>query len=158
MFSQITRLELIIVAAVLLLLFWTRAPRSGNAEVPLAGPTAQDTPAPAPAESTPVPAGDARAPAGDERESSLLAEAPLAPIQPKIRRIGVVDARSCPGLNYKEVMYGEVTVRWVWDGQRLVPRKVCVVQEGNGVTSVWDFDQHDPAVKMSEIQEPINSQ
>jgi hypothetical protein len=80
----------------------------------------------------------------DQSESNLLAEAPLAPIQPKIRRIGVVDARNCPGLNYKEVMYGEVTVRWVWDGQRLVPRKVCVVQEGNGVTSVWDFDQHGP--------------
>ncbi len=94
----------------------------------------------------------------DTGGSNPVVEAPVAPIQPKLRRIGVVDARNCRGLGYKEVMYGEVTVRWVWDGQRLVPRKVCVVKESNGVTSVWDFDEHDPAVRMSEIQEPINPQ
>ena len=163
MFSQTTRLELVIVAAVLLVLFWTRAPRSGNAGVRIDGaPTAQDvqprSPASAPVESTPVPPPAVTMPAVDAGGSGAIVEAPVAPIQPRIRRIGVVDARNCPGLGYKEVMYGEVTVRWVWDGQKLVPRKVCVVRESNGVTSVWDFDEHDPDVKMSEIQEPINPQ
>jgi hypothetical protein len=163
MFSQITRLELIIVAAVLLLLLWTRAPRSGNAGVRLdAGPTVQDieprSPAPAPVESITIPSLDAERPAVDEGRSDPVVEVPVAPVQPKLRRIGVVDARNCSGLGYKEVLYGEVTVRWVWNGQRLVPRKVCVVRESDGVTSVWDFDEHDPDVKISEIQEPIKPQ
>ena len=67
-------------------------------------------------------------------------------------RVGAVDAR---GLD-KDVMYGEVTVRWVWNGTRFVPRKVCVVKEPNGVTSVWSFDQQGQAV-LSELSDASDS-
>jgi len=65
--------------------------------------------------------------------------------------MGVVDARNCGRLKYKDVLYGEVTVRWVWDGQKLVPRKVVEVKEKNGVTSIWSFDEHEDIV-LSEIR------
>jgi len=70
--------------------------------------------------------------------------------QPR-KRMGMVDARNCGRLKYKDVMYGEVTVRWVWDGQKLVPRKVVEVKEKNGVTSIWSFDEHKDIV-LSEIR------
>jgi len=72
------------------------------------------------------------------------------PSQPR-KRMGMVDARNCGRLKYKDVMYGEVTVRWVWDGQKLVPRKVIEVKEKNGVTSIWSFDEHKDVV-LSEIR------
>jgi len=52
----------------------------------------------------------------------------------------VVDARKCPGLNYNDILYGEVTVRWVWDGARFTPHKVVVVREKSGVVSTWNLD------------------
>ena len=63
-----------------------------------------------------------------------------------------VDARTCPGLNYPEVMYGEVTVRWVWDGSKLSPRKVCVVNQPDGVTTGGSFDDPSGAT-LTEIGE-----
>lgn len=64
--------------------------------------------------------------------------------------MGMVDARNCGRLNYTDVLYGEVTVRRVWDGQKFVLRKVIEVKEKNGVTSIWSFDE-DKDVVPSEI-------
>jgi len=167
MFSQTTRLELFIVAAALLvLLLWNRAPRSGNAEVRL--DTGQITRETQPASRSPQSAvsssspsspssPDATASTGAATASAPDATAPAVPAQPKFRRIGVVDARNCDGLNYKDVLYGEVADRWIWDGQKFILHKVCVVKESSGVTTVWDFDKHDPNVTLSEIEEPIES-
>jgi hypothetical protein len=63
----------------------------------------------------------------------------------------MVDARKCNGLNYKDVMYGEVTVRRIWNGQEFVARKVLEVKEKSGVTSIWAFDERDD-VTLSEIK------
>ena len=65
-------------------------------------------------------------------------------------RMAAVDARGSDQLGYNDVMYGEVTVRWVWNGTKLVPEKVCVVQEDDGVSSVWSFDRQKEAV-LSEL-------
>jgi hypothetical protein len=82
---------------------------------------------------------------------SLEAE-PSGSDHPPASRIGTVDARNIPHLPYGDVMYGDVTVRWVWNGTRFVPQKVCVVQEKDGVSSVWSFDQQDRAV-VSEVSD-----
>ncbi len=163
MFSQTTRLELFIVAAaLLLLLFWNRAPRSGNAEVRLdAGQMAQETGSQSESSQAAVSSSspsvpDTTASAGNVVSTPAIA-APAVPPQPKFKRIGVVDARKCSGLNYPDVLYGEVVDRWVWDGQKFILRKVCVVKESTGVTTVWDFDKHDPNVTLSEIEMPIDS-
>jgi hypothetical protein len=170
MFSQATRLELTIVVAALLVLFLCRQPpKSGNAgirteigRIPEAGQrmdngkrTAENVAASHPQSeignsqsSGPqlrviTPSSDAATPDNNSTESAM-------PPQPKIKRIGMVDARKCSGLNYKDVMYGEITVRWVWDGQKNVPEKVCQVREPSGVISTWSFDNHDGIV-LSEI-------
>jgi hypothetical protein len=162
MFARTTRLELIIVVTALLLLwFCSRPPTSGNAQTFLdTAETAHQTPLPGqPADS----GNTAAAPASvSPAESGTVAAAPTnpepatppAPPQPRYRRIGIVDARNCDKLNYQNVMYGEIAVRSVWDGQRFVPRKVCVVRESDGTSSVWTFDEQDN-IKLSEIQEPI---
>jgi len=77
-------------------------------------------------------------------------------VQPRAKRIGIVDARNCGNPKYKDLMYGEVTVRWVWNGGKFVPQKVCIVDEGNGVTSIWSFDQQN-GVTVTERQEPIDN-
>jgi hypothetical protein len=69
---------------------------------------------------------------------------------PGVTRMGAVDARNCKDLDYDKVMYGEVTVRWVWNGTRFVPQKVCIVEEENGTSSVWSFDQPGEVV-LSEV-------
>ena len=71
---------------------------------------------------------------------------PVVPPQPKMKQIAVVDARKCDGLKYKDLMYGEVTVQWVWEGGRRVPKKVCQVREPSGVISTWSFDNNDGIV------------
>ena len=43
-------------------------------------------------------------------------------------------------------MYGEVTVQWVWEGGRRVPKKVCQVREPSGAISTWSFDNNDGIV------------
>lgn len=60
--------------------------------------------------------------------------------------VGVVDARRCFGLNYLYVMHGAVSTRMVWNGQTFVPQKVCVVKEGEGVASIWSFEQRGRAI------------
>jgi len=156
LFSNARRLELVIVAAALLvLLLCSRPPRSGNANTHADN---LDTAIPTPhsleelgvslptASQEQVQDGPDAAPSSD----------PMPPeeMPPKIKRIGVVDARNCDKLNYKDVMYGEVSVRWVWDGQKLAPQKVCIVPDSNGVSTVWSFSQNND-VTLSERQEEI---
>jgi len=171
--AKVTRLELVIIAAVLVVLvFSNRPPQPGNAETrtdldvsvgnpqtsapqrqrepfasqvqPESQPPAVDSPAmqmplgPKPADLTPEPAP-----------------------QPQTRgkQYAMVDARKCDSLKYPNVMYGEVSVRWVWDGTRFVPRKVCEVRESNGVVSVWSFDDQHEGVTITPVpadQVPMN--
>lgn len=157
MLSQAKRLEFVIIAAAfLVLLFCRRPPRSGNAGVSVnAEPVGQRAPS-----AFPPPEPMLVNPLDDELPADLVTvEAPRSPDvsadrprQARSKRVGVVDARNCRTLDYDDVMYGEVSVRWVWDGTKLVPHKVCVVQESNGVSSVWSFDQQADAV-LSEVQE-----
>ena len=167
MFARTTRLELFIVAvALLVLLFCSRPPRSGNADTrPDATPPAEelrDT-EPAPQQEGFMPSEPPQSPADPLPTAEVRSVVPegIAPEnltttlespQPGLKRIGIVDARNCSKLNYEDVMVGEVTVRWVWDGNKLVPQKVCKVTEQNGVTSVWSFDGRDDIV-LSEIEQ-----
>jgi hypothetical protein len=182
MSSQTTRLELIIAVAVLLvLLFCRQPPKSGNAgvrrdvgQMPQEGQQRMDDGGqravdgtgenpPSAIMSVPAPTKDRNSqsaspqpavlgPQLDAISSGNPATEPTMPPQPRAKRIGVVDARKCNGLNYKDLMYGEVTVRWVWDGQKFVPRKVVEVKEKGGATSVWSFDERNGIV-LSEIQQ-----
>jgi hypothetical protein len=146
MSSLTTRLELIIIAAALSVLFLCRQPpKSGNAGVPVdightpeAGQrigdeqtTAQDTVA------------------SDQESVAMPDNIPpesAVPPQPKMKQIAIVDARRCSGLKYKDLMYGEVTIQWVWEGGKRVPKKVCQVREPSGVISTWSFDNNDGIV------------
>jgi hypothetical protein len=65
----------------------------------------------------------------------------------------MVDARNCDSLKYPHVMYGLITVRWVWDGSRLAPQKVCEVKEASGIVSVWSFDEQHEGVTLKEVPE-----
>jgi len=98
----------------------------------------------------------------EERPADVALEAPLpaagtdeAMVVPPAPRIAAVDARGCNRLAYRDVMYGQVTVRWVWNGTKFVPHKVCVVEEEGGVSSVWSFDQQDQA-SLSELSPSAN--
>jgi hypothetical protein len=92
---------------------------------------------------------------GDPLDAQPLRDgADSAPPQ-QTQRLATVDARNCNRLDYDDVMLGEVTVRWVWNGTKFVPHKVCVVEEENGVSSVWSFDRQDDAV-LSEIPQDPN--
>jgi hypothetical protein len=170
MSSQTTRLELTIVAAALLVLLLCRQPpKSGNADVRSDAETPMQELTPgtqdAAQQTNGDPASEPLSATGDQRTRGLQTPT-IAPsssgvtsdnsdtesavsAQPR-KRMGVVDARNCGRLKYKDVLYGEVTVRWVWDGQKLVARKVIEVKEKNGVTSIWSFDEHDDIV-LSEI-------
>ncbi len=168
--SQTMRLELtIVVAALLVLVLCRQPPKSGNAEIYSDALTARQELSPAPddgaQETSGGPASDPPAPVDEQATRGLRtptsAPSPrgatpdnsnaesAAPAQPP-KRIGMVDARNCGRLNYKDVLYGEVTVRQVWDGQKFVFRKVIEVKEANGVTSIWSFDEHKDVVP-SEI-------
>jgi hypothetical protein len=170
MSSQTTRLELTIVAAALLVLVLCRQPpKSGNADIGTDAQTAMQELRPgtedAAQEISGGPGSDPLSGTDDPPTQGLqtptIAPAPggatsdnrdaesAGPSQPK-KRMGMVDARNCTRLNYKDVLYGEVTVRRVWDGQKFVLRKVIEVKEANGVTSIWSFDEHEDVVP-SEI-------
>jgi hypothetical protein len=138
------RLELALVAAgLLVLLFTSRPPKSGNAEVRLGGVEAQVN--------TQPPQNDVPDPIVSTKPDAQAPEqTPPADPPPRPKRIGVVDARKTGNPKYKDIMYGEIGVRWVWDGQKSVPKKVCIVDEGNGVTSVWTFDDPDKNVIVTE--------
>ena len=155
--ARTTRVEfLIVTAGLLVLLFCSQPPWSGNAEVGYF---------PADAES-PSWSPEDRVSAADANDLPELLKRPEDTIQPgnpdaapvdqslpnqqPAPRVGAVDARGVRQSSYNDVMYGDVTVRWVWDGSRFVPQKVCVVKEKDGVSSVWSFDQVGDAV-VSEI-------
>ncbi|MBN1508543.1 MAG: hypothetical protein JW955_16965 [Sedimentisphaerales bacterium] len=143
-----TRLELVIVAAVLLVLMLSnRAPRSGNAEV--RGDGAQ-IPASA-GRSTPIDQADMGISMQGVDATPLADQMLPVETQPPTKRIAIVDARNTGNPKYKDLMYGEITVRWVWNGGKFVPQKVCVVDEGNGASSVWSFDQQN-GVTVTEKQ------
>jgi hypothetical protein len=171
MSSQTTRLELTIVAAALLVLLLCRQPpKSGNADIRTDAQTAMQELRPgtedAAQEISGGPGSDPLSgtddpptqglqtptigPSSSHATSDNEGVGTAAPSQPK-KRMGMVDARNCGRLNYKDVLYGEVTVRQVWDGQKFVFRKVIEVKEKNGVTSIWSFDEHKDVVP-SEIQ------
>jgi len=114
----------------------SKPPEPGTAQVDGASERAESDPLPV--EETPVGEPVARPP------DSL----------PGVTRMGAVDARNCRDLDYDEVMYGEVTVRWVWNGTRFVPQKVCIVEEENGTSSVWSFDQPGDVVLSEVPNEP----
>ena len=161
MFSQATRLELIIVvAALLVLLFCSQPPQSGNAQISTDAELMPQEPTPGTEDelqdaqnlpdTTINPESHDSQSAGPASYNAMTGSA--SPAQPRTKRIGVVDARNANGLNYKDVMYGEVTVKWVWNGSEFVARKVCEVKEKNGVTSIWSFDEHDD-IALSEVQQ-----
>jgi hypothetical protein len=171
MSSQTTRLELTIVAAALLVLLLCRQPpKSGNADVRTDAQTVMQALArgtdDAPPETNGSPVSDPPFATSDQQVPGLPASTATpssggatsdnsdagsaGPSQPR-KRMGMVDARNCSRLNYKDVLYGEVTVRRVWDGQKFVFRKVVEVKEKNGVTSIWSFDEQEDIVP-SEIR------
>jgi hypothetical protein len=150
--ARATRLEFIIVLIALFgLLMCSSPPKSGNASV--SGQTeADDTPDSAQTvldldsvdEDRDMPS---TSPVPEASSTDLAEEISVPQAAP---RMAVVDARGSDQLGYNEVMYGKVTVRWVWNGTKLVPEKVCVVQEDDGVSSVWSFDRQKEAV-LSEL-------
>lgn len=157
MLGQTTRLEFIIVTvAFLVLLLCSKPPRPGSAGIEGLGdpvPAAPDATLVVPP-TQPIPPVEVNMPEPIDLPEPALeppaAQAAAEPVPPAAR-LATVDARDCNRLQYDSVMQGEITVRWVWDGQRLVPQKVCVVEEEDGVSAVWVFDQQGNAV-LAELQ------
>ncbi len=147
MWARTTRLELLIVTiGLLVLLFCSKPPQSGSAQVYDRTPQESRPESDRNDPSIPLPQSE------DDTEHSPLNAQGEGSDHPQATRMGAVDARNIANLPYGDVMYGDVTVRWVWDGTRFVPQKVCIVKEKDGVSSVWSFDQQDKAV-VSEISE-----
>ena len=157
------------VAAVLVVLFVCRQPpRSGNAgplpEAGLAAPApVRESPASSPGATDITPGWPA---AGDDpRATELVPPAAATPsavstpdnpawepaVPPRPKRIGIVDTRNCPDLGFRGIRYGEVTARWVWDGQKMVARPVVAVKETDGSISIWSFDDPRDGVVVSEL-------
>ncbi len=162
MLGRTTRLEFIIVTvAFLVLLLCSKPPRPGTADVELAELDVQasqgESLAVLPADPTPpvevnMPQPvDLGAPPPQELALEVDDVQETRPADVPVARQAVVDARRCEGLDYGQPMKGEITVRWVWDGQKLVPQKVCEVKEANGVTTVWRFDPQGKAL-LAEIE------
>jgi type V secretory pathway adhesin AidA len=161
MLGRITRLEFIIVTvAFLVLMLCSKPPRPGSANVEgfnRQTPTSQETitetvieqqtPAVEVNEAEPTYPEPASA---DDPDPQPEVNGVSAQPEQKPTRMATVDARNCSGLKYDQIMQGEITVRWVWNGQKLVPEKVCVVEEANGVSTIWGFDQRGNAV-LSEV-------
>lgn len=163
MWARTTKVEfLIVTAGLLVLLFCSQPPQSGNAEVgylpadvenpswspdeSTSGADVNDLPEPPSQPQQDVGPGDPGTRSDPVNES--LTDQPPAP------RIGAVDARNIRQSSYNDVMYGDVTVRWVWNGSKFVPQRVCVVKEKDGVSSVWSFDQPGNAVVSEMPQNP----
>ncbi len=154
MWARATRVEIVIISAVFLVLFMcSKPPKSGRAEV---DEVTADLPAPAPfadeAAYDSKPETDQSVdfkPDETPEESPVEFEDEEVPPPPTV---GAVDGHG----RSKDVMHGEVTVRWIWNGVRFVPRKVCVVEEANGVSSVWSFDQQQEPV-LSELSDASDS-
>jgi hypothetical protein len=159
MVMRSTRLEFLIVTiAFVILLLSSRPPKSGNAEVaePNISNLRSEISNPASVTTPPAPAVEAASPTPVAQTSAapVRVAVPPPPAAPKYRtkRMAAVDARNCPGLNYPEIMYGEVTADFVWDGSKFVLHKVCVVKGPDGVTTVWNFDDPGGAI-LTEIGE-----
>lgn len=168
MLGRTTRLEFIIVSMTFLaLLLYSKPPRPGSAimegivpqtsisTVPETPPASELTIVESPNQTLevdlPEPSlvEDASPQESNSQAQSNLRQ-PTDPA-PQVPRLASVDARHCDNLQYDQIMQGEVTVRWVWNGHELVPQKVCVVHEPNGVSRVWRFDEQGNAI-LSEIQ------
>ncbi len=165
--AKITRLELvIIVAALAVLLLSKQPPQPGNADIrsdtdltaktlhdpivlqePSELPQSTDSP-----ESLTQPA-DPGLPSSLTTETDNLTPDSIPQPQPRPKRYAMVDARKCDSLKYPNVLYGQITVRWVWDGSRLAPQKVCEVKEANGIVSVWSFDEQHEGVTVTPVPE-----
>ena len=144
MMSRITKLELLITCVALIVLFLaTKPPRRGQADVMVTPevPVDMAMPTEQPADTT-VPESDAPT---FTPETSDDAEMP-APPAVKPPRMALVDTSDCIQLGYERPLRGQVSAEWVWNGVKMVPMKVCTVDEGNGVTSVWSFDSRGKAV------------
>ncbi len=142
MLARTTRLEfMILVIGLLVLVFCSQPPQYGSAGV---GPLNSTVPSDGDEAVFEVPAPS------NATGQETLDTAPAATSAPQPPRMGTVDARNMRPSAYNDLMYGNVTVRWVWDGQKFVPQKVCVVEEKDGVSSIWSFDQQGRAV-VSEI-------
>lgn len=168
MLGRTTRLEFIIVSMTfLVLLLWSKPPRPGSAIMdglvsqsllPM-GSEASEVLEPAIVEHT-YQSVEVSLPQPSLQESASLQElnfdmdndlAKTAEPTPQVARLATVDARHCENLQFDQIMEGEVTVRWVWNGHELVPQKVCIVHEPNGVSRVWRFDDQGNAI-LAEIQ------
>ncbi len=162
MWARATRIEFIIVSvALLVLLVCSKPPQPGNADV---GDVPDSISPPEwspenPASNQGDEASGTSSALGEtvptestepDEEASDSLDTASDPLPPEQTRVATVDARSCNSLDYGDVMVGTVTVRWVWNGTKFVPHKVCVVKEKNGVSSVWSFDQQEEA-SLSEV-------
>jgi hypothetical protein len=171
--AKLTRLEVvIIVAALAVLLFSKQPPQPGNADIrsetelttknlqdpivlqqPSGWPQSTNSPEPL---TQPADAGF-QLPSATETDN--LTPDLIPQPQPRPKRYAMVDARKCDSLKYPNLMYGEITVRWVWDGSRLAPTKVCEVKEANGIVSIWSFDDQHEGVTLTPVpadQVPAN--
>jgi len=163
--AKITRLELvIIVAALVVLLFSNRPPQPGNAEIRtdtgLMAENMQD-PLPQvqsePSRSTVAPESGSFRPysstleSPDNSASDNMTPASIPQPKPRQKRYAMVDARKCDSLRYPNVMYGEITVTRVWNGTTFEWRKVCEVKEKDGTVSIWKFDDRHDGVIISEL-------
>lgn len=156
--AKVTRTELIIiVAALLVLVFSNRAPQPGSAEVRVdAGQATENVPNVIPSVGSDNPPSSVEIPPATVSSSEVqlptdTPPAPLLPAQPSGKRYAQVDARNSKTLGHKGVMYGEVTARWVWNGTTFVLRKVCEVKEPGGATSVWSFDEPHEGITLTEL-------
>lgn len=169
--ANVTRLELvIIVVALLVLLYSNQSPQPGSADVrPAVGEMAvdvqdavsdawpdnlnlQEVTASPKVVSPPI----ETKPAADSTPDNPPTVSIPQP-RPPVKRYARVDARNSPTLKYPEIMYGEVTVRWVWNGTRLEAHTVCEVQEKDGTISIWTLDGRHEGVVITPLplgQEP----
>jgi len=160
--AKLTRLELvIIVSALVVLLLGNQPPEPGNANVRkdigqatqatgMLQQTQLDPPSSDPIHTDDF---DAQATAPETPDNTIVKSVSQVQPQPKPKRFGMVDARACESLRlkYPHIMYGEVTVRWVWNGTKFEPHKVCEVKEDNGIVTVWSFDDRHEGVYLSEV-------
>jgi len=158
--AKLTRLELvIIVSALVVLLLSNQPPERGSADIRKDIGQLTDTPEtlsqvqPDPTPSDRIRADDVavRSPATLTPDNLTVPSIPQP--QPQAKRLGMVDARACRSLNYPNIMYGEITVRWVWNGTKFEPCKVCEIRESNGIVTVWSFDEHEENVTITEVSE-----
>ncbi|HUN82239.1 MAG TPA: hypothetical protein VMV81_12110, partial [Phycisphaerae bacterium] len=156
-----TRLEFLIVTiAFVILLLCSHPPKSGDAQTSYSATSDLKSEVSNPKPETSNPKSEMPSPRASTAEPQVEVstkpapsaavniagtDRPLTP-KPLMKRMASVDARKCRGLNYPEIMYGEVTASFVWDGRQRSLHKVCVVKNPDGTATVWDFDNPGDAV------------